>query len=168
MQFFECRSARVLLSLVFMGGLSGCSSQDSNTGLNMKPTVRVTGIVLVDGVAPDTPVIVKAYPPQASAQDQAPSSGGTGKDGVFELNTYKKGDGLPAGEYKLTFTWTELRLGGTALGGAPSDKLGGVYSDPKKTPFTVTIKESKDVVDLGVFELKKSATPKKLIDDRKK
>lgn len=167
MQRSKCVSASVLVSLVIMGGLSGCTAKESNKGLNVKHTMRVKGTVLVDGKAPDTPVQVKAYPKGGSAQDQAPSSGATGKDGVFELNTYKQGDGLPEGEYKLTFTWTELRLGGAALSGAPADMLGGQYSDPQKTPFTVTVQESKDVVDVGVFELKKSASPKKLIDDRK-
>jgi hypothetical protein len=160
--------ASVLLTLVVMGGLSGCSgSEDPNKGLNVKPTTRVTGKVLVDGEAPDTPVQIKAYPESSSAKDQPPASGATGEDGIFQLNTYNEGDGLPAGEYKLTFVWTEMRLGGATFGGGLSDKLGGQYADPKKTPLTVTVKESGDVVDLGVFELKKSSQPKKLPDDRK-
>lgn len=169
MHRLECPSVSVLLSLLIFSGIAGCGNEvNSNKGLKVKPTMRVTGKVLVDGTAPETPVVVKAYPEGVAAQDQAPSSGGTGADGLFELSTYNKGDGLPAGDYKLTFVWTELRLGGAALGGAPSDKLGGQYADSKTTPFTVTVKESKDVVDLGVFELKKSATPKKLWDDRSK
>jgi hypothetical protein len=169
MHRIECQSVSVLLSLLIFSGLAGCGNDlDQNKGLNVKATMRVTGKVLVDGAAPETPVVVKAYPVAGAAQDQAPSSGGTGADGVFELSTYNKGDGLPAGDYKLTFVWTEMRLGGAALSGAPSDKLGGQYADSKTTPFTVTVKESKDVVDLGVFELKKSASPKKLRDDRSK
>ena len=160
-------SASPLLSLVILGGLVGCGDDNSNKGLNVKPTMRVTGTVLVDGEAPQTPVQVKAYPDTAAAADQPPSSGVTDEEGVFDLSTYNKGDGLPEGEYKLTFQWTELRLGGAALGGSGSDKLGGQYSNPKTTPFTVTVEESKEVVDLGTFELKKSASPTKIEDDRK-
>jgi hypothetical protein len=164
----ECLPENVLLALVITVGLFGCRKVDPNKGLNVKPTTRVTGTVLVDGEAPDTPVQIKAYPAESSAQDQPPSSGSSGKGGVLELSTYKTGDGLPVGEYKLTFVWTEMRLGGAALGGGQSDKLGGQYADPKKTPFTVTIEKSNDVVDIGVFELKKSRDPKKLEDDRQK
>jgi hypothetical protein len=168
----EFLSLRVLLSLLIFSGLAGCGDAvDQNKGLKVKPTMRVTGKVLVDGAAPEIPVVVKAYPEGGATQDQAPSSGGTGADGVFELSTYNQGDGLPAGDYKLTFVCTELKLGGAALGGAPLDKLGGQYANPKTTPFSVTVKESKDkeskdVVDLGVFQLKKSSTPKQLWDDR--
>ena len=167
MQRIECLSASILLSLVILLELSGCGSKtDPNKGLKVKSTMRVTGKVTVDGTAPETPVQVKAYP--ANAADQAPSSGLTGDGGVFHLNTYNKDDGLPAGEYKLAFTWTELSLGGAALGGGPSDKLGGQYADPKKSQFSVTVNESKEVVDLGVFELKKAAKPTKLNDDRRR
>lgn len=154
------------LFLIFALGLAGCSKDDPNKGLNVKPTIKVTGKVLVDGAPPETPVIVKAHIVNGTGGDQPLSTGGTAGEGVFEFNTYSKGDGLPVGEYKLTFVWAELRLGGGALGGGNTDKLGGQYADPKTSQFTVKVAESKDVVDIGLFELKKSATPTKIRDDR--
>lgn len=163
----ECLSSHSVFSLIFLVGLSGCGgSDDPNKGINVKPTVHLTGKVLVDGVAPDTPVTIKAHLVGNTSGDQPLSSGGTGKDGVFELNTYNAGDGVPPGEYKLTFLWTELRLGGGALGGGGTDKLGGQYADPKTSQFTVKVTESKDIQDIGAFELKKAATPTKIKDDR--
>ena len=126
----------------------------------------MTGKVLVDGAPPDTPVLVKAHSEGITDGTQPLSSGGTGVDGVFELNTYSAVDGVPVGEYKLTFVWSELRLGGGALGGGSTDKLGGQYADPKTSQFKVTVAESKESLDIGVFELKKSATPTKILDDR--
>ena len=163
----ECLSSHSVFSLIFLVGLSGCGgSDDPNKGINVKPTVHLTGKVLVDGVAPDTPVTIKAHLVGDAGGNQPLSSGGTGKDGVFGLNTYNSGDGLPPGEYKLTFLWTELRLGSAALGGGRTDKLGGQYADPKTSQFTVKVTESKDVLDIGAFELKKAATPTKIKDDR--
>lgn len=161
----ECLFAHSVLFLVFTTGLSGCNNADPNKGLDVKPTVHVTGKVLVDGVPPETPVSITAHI-VGDAGGQPVSSGGTDKDGVFELNTYNAADGLPTGEYKLTFLWTELRLGGGALQTPSGDKLGGQYSDPKASQFTVKVTESEDVLDIGVFELKKSAKPTQIKDDR--
>lgn len=166
MQRTEFQSVFSVLVPVLMAGILGCGGGESNKGINVKSTVRVTGKVLVDGVAPDTPIAVKAHPEGATDGAQPLSSGATGADGVFELNTYNAGDGVPVGEYKLTFVWAGLRLGGAALGGGGTDKLGGQYADPKTSQFKFTVAESKDLLDIGVFELKKSATPTKILDDR--
>lgn len=163
----ECLSAQSVFLLVAVVAVSGCGSDiDPNKGINVRQTVRVTGKVLVDGVPPDMAVAVTARKVDGAPPDQPQSSGGTGKDGVFELTTYNRGDGLPPGEYKLTFVWMDLRLGGGALQTPNTDKLGGQYSDPKTTPFTVKVAESSEVVDIGVFELKKAAKPTTIQDDR--
>ncbi len=163
----EFLSARCILSLVMMVGLVGCGGGgDPNKGINVKPTVRVTGKVLVDGAPPETAVAVTAHLTSGTGGDQPLSSGGTGNEGVFELTTYNRGDGLPVGEYKLTFLWMELRLGGGALQTPNGDKLGGQYSDPKTSQFTVKVVESDDVQDIGVFELKKAENATPIKDDR--
>ena len=160
----ECLFAHSLSFLVFMVGLSGCGGgSDPNKGINVKPTVHVTGKVLVDGVPPETPIAVKAHQVVKTDETQPLSTGGTGKDGVFELNTYNKGDGVPPGEYKLTFLWGKLSMRGGMQG---EDLLGGQYVRPDKSEFTIKVTESEGVLDLGVFELKKSAKPTKILDDR--
>lgn len=162
----ECLSAHCVLFLMLTVMLSGCGSDvDPNMGLNVKPTVQVTGKVLVDGVAPETPVAVKAHLVGKTDPGQPLSSGATDKDGVFKLNTYNAGDGMPPGEYKLTFLWGQIVMNRGMQGG---DKLGGVYSSPEKSQFTVKVAESKEVLDLGVFELKKAAKPTEIPKDGKR
>lgn len=69
------------------------------------------------------------------------SSALTGEDGKFEISTYKSGDGVPEGEYVLTFMWGKMNLMSASYGG--EDQLGGVHSDPKTS-------EVKTYVAVGV------------------
>ena len=158
----EGLSVYSILFLVFTVGLYGCSGGDLTDGIDMEATVQVTGKVLVDGAAPETPIRVKADLVGNTEKNRV-SAGATGADGVFELSTYKKGDGIPAGEYRLTFVSPSLNIGGI---GQRKDHLGGQYRDPEKSQFTVTVTESEDVLDIGVFELKKAAKPTVIPDDR--
>lgn len=158
--------AHFVLFLILPVSLSGCGSDaDPNKGINVKPTVQVTGKVLVDGVAPETPVAINAHVVGTADSGQPPSSGVTGKDGVFSLNTYNAADGMPVGEYKLTFLWGQMSMHRGMQG---ADQLGGQYSEPGKSQFTVKVTESKDVLDIGVFELKKAAKPKEIPKDGKR
>jgi len=72
-------------------------------------TYPVTGKVTVDGKpVAHLRVFAKAkeagdtkYPilPQAATEE----------DGSFQLYSYEPGDGIPSGDYMLTFTWQELQ-----------------------------------------------------------
>jgi hypothetical protein len=107
----------------------------------------VTGKVTVDGKnVAHVKVVARAkevgdpkFPilPQAVTKD----------DGTFELFSYESGDGIPAGDYALAFTWQDL----DGLRYAGPDKLGNRYADPAKSTFKVTVEERP--VDLGTIEL---------------
>ena len=162
----ECLSACNILFLVFTVGLYGCSGGDPNKGIDVKPTVPVTGKVLVDGEPPPSTIQVKAWRVgNADATLPSASRGGTLQDGVFKLTTYSDGDGVPAGEYKLTFEWGKLNV--VSPGRAGLDQLGGQYSDPQNSQFTFTATETDDELDLGVFKLEKAAEPTFIPDDRR-
>lgn len=166
MRRIECLSAHFVLFLVSAVSLSGCGSDvDPNKGINVKPTVQVTGKVLVDGVPPATPVAVKAHLVGNVDPNQPISSAVTDKDGVFKLNTYNWGDGMPPGDYKLTFLWGQMTMHRGMQG---ADQLGGVYSSPDKSQFKVTVAESSEALDIGVFELKKAARPVEIPKDGKR
>ncbi len=50
------------------------------------------------------------------------SSAFTGPDGEFSISTYESGDGVPAGDYVLTFMWGQKEAFSGRYGGP--DKLG--------------------------------------------
>ncbi|MFH1266841.1 MAG: hypothetical protein ABIK89_14020 [Planctomycetota bacterium] len=121
----------------------GCS--EGQKGGSRVETFPLTGKVLVDG-APAARLVVSCHP-QSDTGIAYALVGHTNEEGVFSISTYEAGDGLPEGEYKLTFEWPE---GGGF--GPPTDKLKGAYSDPKKSEHTVTVTTGEEN-DLGTIEL---------------
>lgn len=121
----------------------GCSKPPRG-GPRVK-THPATGIVNVDG-SPQEAILVECYP-EPGGTIQRPLAGHTDAEGKFVISTYESGDGLPAGEYALTFKWM-VSQGLTAV-----DKFKGAYSDPKKSEYKVTVIEDQPI-DLGVIELK--------------
>ena len=118
-----------------------------------KTTVPVIGKVTVDGQEPGGSIQIKCFNKGETDQEHPTVSGGfTKKDGSFELSTYTTGDGLPVGDYTLTFVWKKLDLMTRSYGGP--DKLKKRYDDPKKSKIEVSVKESEAPIDMGVIELK--------------
>ena len=126
--------------------------------------MEVTGRVLVDGEPPDSSVQVAAHPVSVDKEHPTVSKCGTDTDGRFTFNTYRKGDGLPAEEYKLTFMWGQANLVSATYGGP--DKLGGKYSDPETSEFTVTVVDGEGQ-DLGDLELTSAEQQTSTPDDRR-
>lgn len=127
-------------------GLEACSRTDPNR----KETYPVTGSVYVDE-KPAGAVQVTLHD-QAGVDVNNPtfSMTFTQADGSFALSTYEEGDGVPAGEYTITFQWRDLNPLNLQYSGP--DKLGNKYSDPQTTPFRVKVEPGKPV-DLGRIEL---------------
>lgn len=122
----------------------GCGKK----GPPRKETFPVKGTLLIDG-KPVGNVAVRCVSVQKLDATTPPSSTFTREDGTFEIATYEKADGVPEGEYVLTFQWGEMNLITRTLSG---DKLRGRYSDPKKSPFRFKVEKGKPV-DLGQIEL---------------
>lgn len=78
------------------------------------------------------------------------SSSCTGDDGKFRLSTYEQGDGVPEGEYVLTFMWGQMKLISMQYEGP--DKLKGRYTTPEKSPCRFKVEKGKPV-DLGRINL---------------
>jgi hypothetical protein len=107
----------------------------------------VTGKITVDGKpVAHLRVFAKAKDAGDSKYPILPQAA-TREDGSFQLYSYEPGDGVPSGEYTLTFTWQELE--GFVYGGP--DKLNGRYADPAKSTSKVTVVKSP--VDLGTIPL---------------
>jgi hypothetical protein len=162
------RPGVLVLFLAITVGTSGCGDSNPDMGIDVKATFPAAGKVLVDGKAPSEselpPVQIQAHPVGDGATNQPPGRAGSKEDGTFEMGTYRAADGLPAGEYKLTFKCTKINL--MSPGMAALDHLGGQYLDPKSSSFNVTVSETGEVQGLELIELKKAAKPVLLEDDR--
>jgi hypothetical protein len=117
-----------------------------------KPTYPVRGVVTVDGVTPDSSVQVQCHNQgPVDAEHPTYSQAETNPDGSFAISTYELGDGLPAGQYVLTFSWQTFDL--FTRGYTGPDKLNGRYSDPQTSPFKLDIKEGSGPIDMGEVKL---------------
>jgi len=109
----------------------------------------VTGKVTVDGQAPLAAVQIEAHNVAGmDAQMPTLSQCETNPDGTFEITTYVTGDGIPAGDYLLTFSCSEFNAMARSYG---PDKLNKRYSNPKTSEIKFTIKDKS--VDLGEIKL---------------
>jgi hypothetical protein len=132
-----------LLIVVVCVSLFACDTQERGR----QKTYPVSGKITVDG----NPVAgVKVFATGKAKPDPnypiAPQ-GTTTADGRFQMYSYEPGDGLPADEYVLTFSWKELR--GMRYSGP--DKLNGRYGDPAKSGYQVKVDNKP--VDVGTIPL---------------
>jgi 5-hydroxyisourate hydrolase-like protein (transthyretin family) len=134
------------LVLVSLAAPVGCSREP----MNRKETYPVTGVVTVDG-QPAAGLKVELHDVKGiDAQNPSFSSTFTDEQGRYSLSTYEQGDGVPEGEYKVTFFWGEVQPFNMAYGG--EDKLKNKYSDPAKTQFSVKVQRGTPA-DMGKIEL---------------
>jgi hypothetical protein len=139
---------RLAAALVLIAVCDGCGGSDAPY---RKETFPVNGQVVVDGVPPSSPVSIVCHDVKGMDQQHpSVSQTMTGAEGRFEVSTYETGDGVPAGDYALTFEWGQINLVSMQYGGP--DKLGGRYSDPTKSEFRFKVTDGP--VDLGRLELK--------------
>ena len=116
---------------------------------NRKETSPVKGKVLVDG-QPVGQMAVRCFSVTGiDKENPSLSSCFTGQDGTFQISTYEQGDGVPEGEYALTFQWGELNLFSKSYDG---DKLNGRYNDPAKSEVKFTVTKGQPV-ELGEIKL---------------
>jgi hypothetical protein len=124
----------------------GCESRNPN----WKETIPVTGQVYADG-QPAEGVQVTFHPVEGMDTAQPTETKSmTDEAGRFAASTYEVGDGVPEGEYQLTFVWGKLNMVSMTFDG---DKFKGKYKDPKKSEVSVSV-VSGSPVDLGRIDLR--------------
>ncbi len=126
----------------------GCFGGDRKPP-DAKPVVPVSGVVLVDG-KPLAGVRIKFHDAAQNPQNATLSSATTDDEGHFKAWTYRPDDGVPPGEYTVTFddqsqTKPHMRSG--------PDRFKGKYSDPNKSTIKFTVPPKGKPVDLGEIEL---------------
>ena len=122
--------------------VAGCSP--TPMGDPRLKTTPVSGVVHVDG-KPEERLVVTAYPESGSSAIKRVSYATTDAQGKFSFGTYKAGDGLPTGTYRLTFKWQ-------SVGQPRKDQLNSAYSEPEDSEHKVTVASS-NAKDLGIIEL---------------
>ena len=114
--------------------LAGCAKQGPKGGPRQE-TVPLSGTVSVDG-KPEKGIAVSCHP-QEEGSGKRVLSGSTDETGKVIVSTYTAGDGVPPGNYNLTFKWLKK---GKGLGKA-KDIFKGRYADPKKSKFKIDAKQ---------------------------
>lgn len=116
-----------------------------------KQVAAVTGKIQVDGKEPGSSIKVVCHSQHASDAEHPTFSQGFSDDqGNFKISTYETGDGVPEGEYVLTFEWGKMNVLSASYGGP--DKLKGRYAKPDKSEIKITA--AGEPIDLGTIELK--------------
>jgi hypothetical protein len=131
------RAWRIALAVLLPVALLGCGGETSR--------YAARGTVTMDGV-PAPFVVVSFRSPEANSRSGG--SGPTDASGKFTIGEDGKNTGLPAGEYKVTFSQTLVK-GKPTLAGSGGKKeekqktekeaVPDDYRDPQKTPITATI-----------------------------
>jgi hypothetical protein len=141
------RKAGILFCGLLICSLNwGCGAK---TVAGQKTTTKVRGRVTVDGDVPKSPVTIICHAKDAAQEDDIKPSAKTREDGSFEFISYKSGDGVPEGEYVLTFTQNAFDPMKRKSKGP--DLLNNRYNSVKDSGFE--FKVEKKTLDLGTLEL---------------
>jgi len=133
--------------LLFVPVLLLCSCGPA--GPARKETYPVTGVVVVDGNEASGVTVTLHDTKGMDAEMPTFSQATTDETGKFSLSTYEGGDGVPEGDYLVTFTWGEFNALSRSMEG---DKLKGKYGDAKKSEFKLNVKAGSPI-DMGRIEL---------------
>jgi hypothetical protein len=134
---------RIAAASVLLCAVAGC-------GNDRKPTYPVRAEVYVDG-KPAHELQVYFHPAEGAEKGGRSLYGMTDEHGVFTLNTYVAGDGVPAGEYIVTFEWCERGKGLQQANFTGPDRLKKKYANPQDSKFRVTVENRPKELDR--FEL---------------
>lgn len=142
-----CMEAFALSLTVAM--VVGCGQAEH--AYHKKPTTKVTGRVTVDGQPPGSPVSITCHPEgEADVTNPTITQGLTDKEGAFSLSTYEQGDGVPSGDYHLTFFWGKFNAISARFSGP--DRLKKRYDTPAKSPVEFSVTDTQPI-DLGEISL---------------
>jgi hypothetical protein len=146
LSFGAARRMKLGLALTGLMVFAGCGEK----GIARYP---VNGSVNIDN-KPVEGAMVIFCPVGGSEQVQKTRPFGfTEGDGKFELTTVKKGDGAPAGDYKVLVQWpAKSSANDNNSRSTGGDRLQGRYMNLEKSQITLTVKQGSN--DVPPFELK--------------
>ena len=115
-----------------------------------KATFPVTGEVYVDGKPAALLAVTCVDLRGIDEKHPTDSAAFTDEAGKFAISTYLSADGVPEGEYVLTFLWGQHNLLTMTYGGP--DKLKNRYTDSKQSKVCFTVVKGQRT-DLGRIDL---------------
>ncbi len=137
--------------------VAGCGAKSEKPFT--KATIKVSGIITVDGSPPETPIQLECRSELVSdAEHPSVSSATTSEDGSFEISTYAPGDGVPEGSYSLVATC--LKFDALSNQFKEPDLLRGKYDAIEESPKTFEVAAGDEPLDLGTIDLKGSGKKK--------
>ena len=116
---------------------------------NAKPVIPVSGIVVVDNT-PHAGILIKFNAATQDSQNATLSMAKTDAEGRFKAFTYRVDDGVPPGDYTLTF---DDQSKADPYKRSSPDLFKGKYSDPKTSEFKLTVPANGNPIDMGKIEL---------------
>lgn len=116
---------------------------------NAKPVIPVSGVVLVDG-APVAGVQIRFHAVTQDPKNATLSMAKTNAEGKFNVFTYREFDGVPPGDYTVTFN--DQSEAKPHLRNSP-DLFKGKYADPKTSDVKLTVPAKGEPIDMGKIEL---------------
>jgi hypothetical protein len=130
--------------------LIGCSSEPSR--------FPVSGTVKIDG-APAAQTVLRFFPTAGGADPRSANTAISDEKGNWSLKQSGKNEGLPSGEYKVTFSQTLVNgkavLGGS--GGKKSERLAGekeaipeIYRSQATTTIIANVSSSSTTFDFDI------------------
>lgn len=141
------RSIAVLFVAIAQLGLVSCAPKKLG---DRKETIPVTGIISVDGKPVEGLRVICKDVAGIDPVRPSVSQCFTDKDGKFAISTYEAGDGVPPGDYQLTYLWGQFNM--NMQYGGP-DKLNDRYSDPSKSAQKFPVAPGSKPIDLGKIDL---------------
>lgn len=114
-----------------------------------KPTYPITGQVFFEG-KPAAGAKVMLFSLDDPKDPILRPMGVVEEDGSFTLNSYRAGDGVPAGEYAVTIVWLPKGYVGPI---EKANKLPARYSEPETSDLRVKLERKANVLE--PFHLKK-------------
>lgn len=146
----HCGPRRLISKVVLLCLLTmGCSGGERRPP-NEKPVLPVSGIVHVDG-APLAGIEIVFHAKTQDANNATLSVATTDAEGRFRAWTYQKDDGIPPGEYTLSFK--DQSQAKPHLRDNP-DLFKDKYSNKDASEFKVTVPATGEPIDMGTIELK--------------
>lgn len=125
----------------------GCQKAPEHTGPKVYPA---RGQVSYRG-KPESGIHVILHPLPLQQREPFLPSGITDEAGNFQVSTFSSGDGAPAGNYAVTFTWPKQSPGADDSEAA-EDRLSGRMTNAQASTWKVDVKEGEN--QFPVFELK--------------
>ncbi|QDT64380.1 hypothetical protein [Calycomorphotria hydatis] len=137
--------------LILIPIVAGCGEAE-----NSLKTFPATGTILVKG-KPEAGINVQFVNKDGSNSiENILPTGNTDAEGKFVVSTFKTGDGLPVGDYAVTLRWirqtpsSEQKATKDRIPGfdPPADVFGGKFNNPDTTPYSVTITEGDNTLEV--------------------